>query len=71
MPSLSVSKTASIPKPTLMLSSSASTTASTPKQDALKTQISVLEAELNAVVKKRDAGLGDEGIWKIIKKLIK
>lgn len=50
----------------LMPSSSVSTTVSTPKQDALKTEISVLEAELNAIVRKRDAGLGDEGIEKTI-----
>lgn len=52
-----------------MPSSSVSKTVSAPKQDALKTEISVLEAELNALVRKRDAGLGDEGIEKTIKKI--
>lgn len=35
----------------------------------MKSEISVLEAELNATVKKRDAGLGKDGIEKKIKKL--
>ncbi|GBP04546.1 hypothetical protein EVAR_3908_1 [Eumeta japonica] len=49
--------------------SSVPTSVSTPKQDDLKSKISVLEAELNAVVRKRDTGLGDEGIENTIKKL--
>lgn len=49
--------------------SSVSKAATTPKQDALKSEISVLEAELNATVRKRDAGLGKDGIEKKIKEL--
>lgn len=50
-------------------SSVLSTTAPILKQDALKSDISVLEAELNATVKKRHAGLGKDGIEKQIKKI--
>lgn len=51
--------------------SSASTRAPKPRQDSLQKEISSIQIELESKVRKRDAGLGEEGIDSSIKKLRK
>ena len=43
--------------------------APTPRQDALKLEISIMQDEVDALVRKRDANLGDSDIEKKIRKL--